>query len=116
MPVGPGLRLDSGTEAGSLVTPAFGTLLAKLIVTGASRAEALRRARRALLEFEVTGLPTNLPLHRALVADEAFAPPDPGRPFSVHAGWIESRHPAGRDTGNKVKSRGAPLDKPHPDP
>jgi acetyl-CoA/propionyl-CoA carboxylase biotin carboxyl carrier protein len=89
-PSGPGVRLDSGTEQGSVVTPAFGTLLAKLIVTGASRAEALRRARRALPEFEITGLATSLPLHRALVADEAFAPADPARPFSVHTGWIGS--------------------------
>jgi len=92
-PSGPGVRLDSGTEQGSVVTPAFGTLLAKLIVTGASRAEALQRARRALHEFEVAGLATNLPLHRALVADEAFAPPDPARQFSVHTGWIESNWP-----------------------
>ena len=92
-PAGPGVRLDSGTERGSVVVPAFGTLLAKLIVTGTSRAEALRRARRALREFEVTGLATNLPLHRALVADEAFAPPDPARPLSVHTDWIESNWP-----------------------
>jgi acetyl-CoA/propionyl-CoA carboxylase biotin carboxyl carrier protein len=93
-PAGPGLRLDSGTEEGTVVAPAFGTLLAKLIATGTSRAEALARARQALREFEVAGVATNLPLHRALVADEAFAPRDAGRPFSVHAGWIESRYPA----------------------
>ena len=87
-PSGPGVRLDSGTEQGSVVAPVFGTLLAKLIVTGASRAEALRWARRALHEFEIDGLATSLPLHRALVTDEAFAPPDPGPPFSVHTGWI----------------------------
>jgi acetyl-CoA/propionyl-CoA carboxylase biotin carboxyl carrier protein len=92
-PSGPGVRLDSGTEQGSVVAPAFGTLLAKLIVTGASRGDALDRARRALDEFEVTGLATNLPLHRALVTDQAFAPPDPARPFSVHAGWVESNWP-----------------------
>ena len=84
------LRHDSGTEQGAGVFPAFGTLLAKLIVTGASRAEALQRARRALHEFEVTGLATGLPLHRTLVAHEAFAPPDPARPFSVHTSWVES--------------------------
>jgi acetyl-CoA/propionyl-CoA carboxylase biotin carboxyl carrier protein len=98
-PSGPGLRLDSGTDAGSVVNPAFGTLLAKLIVTGASRAEALRRARRALREFEVTGLATNLPLHRALVADEAFAPPDPARPFSVYTGWIGAAWPGSVPAG-----------------
>jgi acetyl-CoA/propionyl-CoA carboxylase, biotin carboxylase, biotin carboxyl carrier protein len=93
-PSGPGVRLDSGVEQGSVIAPAFGTLLAKLIVTGASRAEALRRARRALHEFEVAGVTTSLPFHRRLVTDEAFAPPDPGRPFSVHTGWIESKYPA----------------------
>jgi acetyl-CoA/propionyl-CoA carboxylase biotin carboxyl carrier protein len=89
-PSGPGVRLDPGAGPGSVVVPAFGTLLAKLIVTGASRAEALQRAARALHEFEVTGVPPSLPLYRRLVTDEAFAPPDPGRPFSVHTGWIEA--------------------------
>jgi acetyl-CoA/propionyl-CoA carboxylase biotin carboxyl carrier protein len=98
-PSGPGVRLDSGTEQDSVVAPAFGTLLAKLIVTGASRAEALQRARRALHEFEVTGLATSLPLHRALVAHEAFAPPDPVRPFSVHTGWVESNWPGSASPG-----------------
>jgi acetyl-CoA/propionyl-CoA carboxylase, biotin carboxylase, biotin carboxyl carrier protein len=99
-PSGPGLRLDTGTQSGSVIDPAFGTLLAKLIVTGASREEALIRARLALRQFEVTGLATSLPLHRALVASEAFAPPDPARPFSVHTGWIDSRWPvSGRPGG-----------------
>jgi acetyl-CoA/propionyl-CoA carboxylase biotin carboxyl carrier protein len=92
-PAGPGVRLDSGTERGSVVDPALGTLLAKLIVTGASRAQAVARSRRALHEFEVTGVATNLPLHRMLVSDEAFAPRDASRPSCVHAGWIESRFP-----------------------
>jgi acetyl-CoA/propionyl-CoA carboxylase biotin carboxyl carrier protein len=99
-PSGPGVRVDSGTDRGSAVAPAFGTLLAKLIVTGASRGEALRRARRALHEFEIAGVATNLPLHRALVTDDAFAPPDPGRPFSVHAGWIESAYPVSAPSGS----------------
>jgi len=90
-PSAPGVRLDSGVGQGSVVVPAFGTLLAKLIVPGASRAEALQRARRALREFEVAGMPTNLSLLRTIVRDEAFAPPDPSRPFSVHTEWIESR-------------------------
>ena len=98
-PSGPGVRLDSGTEQGSVVAPAFGTLLAKLIVSGASRAEALQRARRALPEFEITGVATSLPLHRALVADQAFAPPDPARPFSVHTGWIGSNWPVSAPSG-----------------
>ena len=89
LPSGPGVRIDPAVGPGSVITPAFGTLLAKLIVSGASRAEALRRARRALRDFEVAGVTTNLPRYRRLVVDEAFAPPDPGRPFSVHAGWLE---------------------------
>jgi acetyl-CoA/propionyl-CoA carboxylase biotin carboxyl carrier protein len=93
------VRLDSGTEQGSVVAPAFGTLLAKLIVTGESRAEALRRARLALHEFEVTGLATNLPLHRAIVTDEAFAPADPAWPFSVHTGWLGSVWPVSAPPG-----------------
>jgi acetyl-CoA/propionyl-CoA carboxylase, biotin carboxylase, biotin carboxyl carrier protein len=92
-PSGPGVRLDPGARQGSRVTPAFGTLLAKLIVTGASRAEALQRARRALGEFEVDGVATSLPFHRWAVTDEAFAPSDPARPFSVHTGWVESEYP-----------------------
>jgi len=89
LPSGPGVRVDPAVGPGSVVVPDFGTLLAKLIVTGATRAEALSRARRALGEFAVDGVPTNLPLHRALAADPAFAPPDPGQPFTVHTGWIE---------------------------
>ncbi len=93
LPSGPGVRLDPAVGPGSAIVPAFGTLLAKLTVTGASRAEALQRARRALGEFEVSGLATNLPFYRRLVVDEAFAPPDPGRPFSVHTGWVDAGWP-----------------------
>jgi acetyl-CoA/propionyl-CoA carboxylase biotin carboxyl carrier protein len=89
-PSGPGVRLDSGAGPGSVVSPAFGTLLAKLIVTGSSRAEALQRARLALRDFEITGVATSLPLYRRLVADEAFAPSDPARPFCVDTAWAES--------------------------
>ncbi len=89
-PSGPGVRLDSGVSAGTLVPQAFDSLLAKLIVTGASRTEALARARRALAEFEIDGMATALPFHRAVVDDPAFAPPDPQTPFSVHTRWIET--------------------------
>ena len=67
---------------------------AKLIVTGGSRIETLRGARRALHEFEVDGVATSLPFYRWLVAQEAFAPL-PGQRFSVHAGWIEAQYPDG---------------------
>jgi acetyl-CoA/propionyl-CoA carboxylase biotin carboxyl carrier protein len=89
-PSGPGVRLDAGVEQGSVVSQAFDSLLAKLIVTGATRSEALQRARRALSEFEVAGMPTVLPFHRAVVDDPAFAPADPEQPFHVHTRWIET--------------------------
>ena len=69
---------------------AFDSLLAKLIVTGRDRTQALERARRALAEFEVGGLATALPFHRAVVDDVAFAPADPAQPFAVHTRWIET--------------------------
>ncbi|WP_285113914.1 biotin carboxylase N-terminal domain-containing protein [Leifsonia sp. fls2-241-R2A-40a] len=86
---GPGVRVDSGIQAGDVISGAFDSMLAKLIVTGASREEALERSRRALDEFEVAGLPTVLPFHRAIVRDPAFAPQD-GEPFSVYTRWIET--------------------------
>ncbi|MFF2488953.1 acetyl/propionyl/methylcrotonyl-CoA carboxylase subunit alpha [Microbacterium sp. NPDC058062] len=85
---GPGIRLDSGVTAGDSVSGAFDSLLAKIIVTGRDRAEALERSRRALDEFEVSGLPTVLPFHRAVVRDPAFTAED-GR-FGVFTRWIET--------------------------
>jgi acetyl-CoA/propionyl-CoA carboxylase biotin carboxyl carrier protein len=85
-PSGPGVRLDSGYVAGQAVPQAFDSLIAKLIVTGADRDQALARSRRALGEFEVGGLPTVLPFHRAVTADPAFT----SAPFSVHTRWIET--------------------------
>jgi acetyl-CoA/propionyl-CoA carboxylase biotin carboxyl carrier protein len=83
---GPGVRVDSGYRAGMTVPQVYDSLIAKLIVTGASRAEALQRSARALAEFEVGGMPTVLPFHRAVVADPAFA----GEPLRVHTRWIET--------------------------
>jgi acetyl-CoA/propionyl-CoA carboxylase biotin carboxyl carrier protein len=83
---GPGVRVDSGYRAGMTVPQVYDSLIAKLIVTGASRAEALQRSARALAEFEVDGMPTVLPFHRAVVADPAFA----GEPLRVHTRWIET--------------------------
>ena len=85
-PAGPGVRLDAGYSAGQTVPQAFDSLIAKLIVTGASRDQALGRARRALAEFEIEGMPTVLPFHRAVVSDPAFT----GDPFRVHTRWIET--------------------------
>lgn len=86
---GPGVRVDTGVQAGDVISGSFDSLLAKLIVTGATRDEALERSRRALEEFEVAGLPTVLPFHRAIVNDPAFAPAD-GAPFSIYTRWIET--------------------------
>ena len=87
-PSGPGVRLDSGVEAGSVVGGAFDSLLAKLIVTGATRTQALERSRRALDELQVEGMATLLPFHRAVVRDEAFT----SEPFRVHNRWIETEY------------------------
>jgi acetyl-CoA/propionyl-CoA carboxylase biotin carboxyl carrier protein len=91
-PSGPGVRLDAGAAAGSVIGPAWDSLLGKLIVTGATREQALQRAARALAEFEVSGLATALPFHRAVVTDPAFAPELHGKPgpFTVHTRWIET--------------------------
>ena len=86
VPQGPGVRWDSGVETGGEVAGAFDSMLAKLIITGATREEALQRARRALDELVVEGMPTVIPFHRAVVRDEAFT----SEPFTVHTRWIET--------------------------
>jgi acetyl-CoA/propionyl-CoA carboxylase biotin carboxyl carrier protein len=85
-PGGPGVRVDSGVTTGDVISGAFDSLLAKLIVTGSSREDALERSRRALDEFEVAGLPTVLPFHRKIVRDPAFT----SAPFSIYTRWIET--------------------------
>ena len=89
IPGGPGVRVDSGVVAGDVISGSFDSLLAKLIVTGTDRKDALAKARRALSEFDVLGLPTVLPFHRLVVKDPAFAP-EGDAPFSVYTSWIES--------------------------
>jgi len=84
-----GVRVDSGITTGDVITGAFDSLLAKLIVTGATRQDALEKARRALSEFEITGLPTVIPFHRAIVEDLAFSSPN-AKDFAVHTRWIET--------------------------
>jgi acetyl-CoA/propionyl-CoA carboxylase biotin carboxyl carrier protein len=93
-PSGAGVRVDAGVGPGSVVVPAYGTLLAKLIVTGASRPEALRRARRALGQFEITGVATTLPFHRWLVEHKDFAAPDSGASSPMSTDWVDSAWPA----------------------
>ena len=85
---GPGIRLDSGVTAGDSVSGAFDSLLAKIIVTGKDRAEALERSRRALDEFEVAGLPTVIPFHRKVVRDPAFTAEN--GEFDIFTRWIET--------------------------
>jgi acetyl-CoA/propionyl-CoA carboxylase biotin carboxyl carrier protein len=88
-PGGPGIRVDSGVTTGDVITGAFDSLLAKLIVTGHTREDALERARRALWEFEIAGLPTVLPFHRLVVDEPAFAATT-AEDFTVHTRWIET--------------------------
>jgi acetyl-CoA/propionyl-CoA carboxylase biotin carboxyl carrier protein len=85
-PAGPGVRVDSGIEPNSVIGGAFDSLLAKLIIWGETRQQALERARRALDEYVVDGMATALPFHRAVVRDEAFT----SEPFTVFTRWIET--------------------------
>ncbi|KAB1504202.1 acetyl/propionyl/methylcrotonyl-CoA carboxylase subunit alpha [Corynebacterium sp. 320] len=86
-PAGPGVRVDSGIEEGALIGGQFDSMLAKLIVTGATREEAIRRSLRALSEFDVEGLPTVIPFHQAILQDPAFAAED--GTYKVYTRWIE---------------------------
>jgi len=87
-PTGPGVRVDSGVEQGDVISGNFDSMLSKLIITGASRPQALQRARRALEEMVVEGIPTVIPFDLAVVTDPAFAPAE--GPFTVHTRWIET--------------------------
>ncbi|WNI29632.1 biotin carboxylase N-terminal domain-containing protein [Streptomyces sp. ITFR-6] len=99
-PSGPGVRLDAGVESGSVIGPAWDSLLAKLIVTGATREQALQRAARALGEFTVEGMATAIPFHRAVVTDPAFT----ADPFTIHTRWIET------EFVNEIPAFAAPAD------
>ncbi len=88
-PGGPGVRVDSGITSGDVITGAFDSLLAKLIVTGTTRKDAIEKARRALKEFEINGLPTVIPFHRAVLEEYAFIA-DNSADFGVHTSWIET--------------------------
>ena len=85
LPAGPGVRVDAGFKSGDTVGGNFDSLLAKLIVTGATREQAIERARRALAEFEIGGLATALPFHRAILEDPAFT-----KSFKVYTSYIEN--------------------------
>ncbi|NBQ97993.1 MAG: ATP-grasp domain-containing protein [Microbacteriaceae bacterium] len=88
VPGGPGVRIDTGVEAGSEISGSFDSMIAKLIVTGATRTEALERSRRALAELHIEGMPTVLPFHRKIVNDPAFIGKD--NKFSIYTRWIET--------------------------
>ncbi len=87
-PTGPGIRIDSGVEQGDVISGNFDSMLSKLIITGATREQALQRSRRALEEMVVEGIPTVIPFDLAVVTDPAFAPAE--GPFKVHTRWIET--------------------------
>ncbi len=87
-PTGPGIRIDSGVEEGDVISGNFDSMLSKLIVTGATRDQALQRSRRALEEMVVEGIPTVIPFDLAVVSNPDFAPAD--GPFKVHTRWIET--------------------------
>ena len=91
-PAGTGIRVDSGVRAGNVIGGQFDSMLAKLIVTGETREEAIQRARRALDEFIVDGLPTVIPFHRAVLNDPAFIGDENG--FDVYTRWIEEEFTA----------------------
>ena len=90
VPQGPGVRWDSGIVEGDTIAGAFDSMIAKLVVTGRTRRQAVERARRALDELVIEGMPTVTPFHRAVVADPAFAPADPHERFTIHTRWIET--------------------------
>ncbi|WP_203916356.1 acetyl/propionyl/methylcrotonyl-CoA carboxylase subunit alpha [Rugosimonospora africana] len=106
LPSGPGVRVDTGIESGSVVGGNFDSLLAKVIVYGQTRLEALERARRVLDELVVDGMATALPFHRLVVRDPAFT----SEPFSVHTRWIETEW-AG---GVPPFGAGSTVDEPEP--
>ena len=86
LPEGPGVRVDTGIESGAVIGGNFDSLLAKVIISGETRTEALERSRRALDEMVVEGMATVLPFHRLIVRDPSFV----DEPFRVHTRWIET--------------------------
>jgi acetyl-CoA/propionyl-CoA carboxylase biotin carboxyl carrier protein len=92
-PAGPGVRVDSGVEAGSEVTPMYDPMVAKLIVWDVDREHATRRMLRALHEYEVEGLTTLIPFHRAILATEQWARGETCRDLMEDADWLKSTAP-----------------------
>ncbi|MEO5652616.1 MAG: biotin carboxylase N-terminal domain-containing protein [Marmoricola sp.] len=111
-PSGPGVRVDGGYEQGETIPGAFDSLIAKLIVSGRDRTQALERSRRALAEFRVDGMPTVIPFHAAVVSDPAYigTPVENPETFSVYTQWIET------EFDNQITPyAGATADAPEPE-
>ncbi len=106
-PSGPGVRVDEGYLSGMTVPGSFDSLIAKIIITGANRQQALERSRRALNELVIEGMPTVVPFHRAVLKDPAFTAQD-GH-FGVHTRWIETEF-----SGEIAPYAGTPADSSEP--
>ncbi len=111
-PAGPGVRVDSGVQAGTVVGGNFDSMLAKLIVWGEDREQALQRARRALAEYTVTGLPTVIPFDRAIVEDPAFTAENGS--FGVYTKWIEEEWVNGLPPYTDPDNEDAPAEEKEP--
>ena len=110
VPEGPGVRWDAGIVEGDTIAGAFDSMIAKLIVTGRTREQAIERSRRVLDELVIEGMPTVIPFHRKVVRDPAFAPADAEQAFSVHTRWIETAF------DNDIEPYAGPTaDSPEPD-
>jgi acetyl-CoA/propionyl-CoA carboxylase biotin carboxyl carrier protein len=105
-PSGPGVRVDTGVESGDGISGSFDSMIAKLIVTGATRQQALERSRRALAEMHIEGLPTVLPFHRKIVNDPAFIGDVKANTFGIYTRWIET------EWNNDIAAWGGTHDEP----
>ena len=108
-PSGPGVRVDTGVESGDVISGSFDSMIAKLIVTGATREEALARSRRALDEMQVEGLPTVLPFHRKIVNDPAFIGDTAKSSFGIYTRWIETEWTNDIEAWNGIHDQDAPA-------
>jgi acetyl-CoA/propionyl-CoA carboxylase biotin carboxyl carrier protein len=102
-PEGPGVRVDAGVREGSVIDGRFDSLLAKVVITGADRPAALARARRALGEMVIEGVPTLLPFHQAVLRDPRFTAPTLDA-FDVHTGWVEEEFRADEAFGGPAST------------
>ncbi|MGC5617228.1 acetyl/propionyl/methylcrotonyl-CoA carboxylase subunit alpha [Georgenia sp. Z1491] len=115
-PSGPGVRVDSGVVAGDEISGAFDSMLAKIIVTGATRTQAIERARRALRETRVAGVPTVLPFHASVLAHPDFVASDGADGFRVHTTWIENDYADELSGLPSTRPEAPPADDPAPEP